>query len=145
VILTDLDTASCAPELITNWCGRGVLPKDLLFRVAVHETEAWLLADLEGFSRFSGIPKAKIPLSPEHLVDPKQTLLNLVRRYGHRDIKADLMPAPGSSARMGFGYNAALIRFVHSFWSVKRAAVRANSLERTRRRLRELSLLHEKL
>lgn len=139
LLLTDLDALSCAPELITNWFGPGVLPKDLLFRVAVRETEAWLLADLEGFSRFSGVPKAKLPLSPEQLVDPKQTLLNLVRRHGHGDIKADLMPAPGSSAKIGFGYNAALIRFVHSFWSVKRAAAHADSLDRAYRRLSELS------
>lgn len=138
LLLTDLDAVPCAPELITSWCGQGVLPKDFLFRVAVHETEAWLLADVEGFSRFSGISRAKLPLSPELLPDPKQTLLNLVRSYGNRDIKAELMPPPGSPVRIGFGYNAALIRFVHSFWSVKRAAERADSLERTYRRLREL-------
>ena len=138
VLLTDLDNTPCAPELIALWCGRRALPDSMLFRVAVREIEAWLLADKDGFARFAGIPKSKMPLDPEQLEDPKQTLLNLVRHYGRREIKANLLPSAGSTAKIGFGYNVILSDFVHSSWSLNRAIAHADSLERTYRRLREL-------
>lgn len=140
LLLTDLDDSPCAPELITCWCGQRVLPGSMLFRVAVREIEAWLLADCEGFSRFSGIPKTKIPIKPENLADPKQTLLNLVRRYGRRNIKSDLLPAADSHAKVGFGYNAALRVFVNSLWSIESASLRADSLRRAWHKLNGLTL-----
>jgi hypothetical protein len=142
LLLTDLDKTPCAPELISDWCGGRVLPENMLFRVAVREIEAWLLADREGFARFSGIPKDKIPLDPEDLEDPKRALLNLVRHYGRRELRSDLLPSPGSRAKIGFGYNAVLSEFARSSWSVKRAIENADSLERTYRRLNELRQRH---
>ena len=47
VILTDLDNYPCPPALLDNW-GATELPPQCLVRIAVHEVEAWLLADREG-------------------------------------------------------------------------------------------------
>lgn len=139
LLITDLDSMECPPALIDHWCGDRKLPQGMIFRVAVREVEAWLLADREGFAAFTGIPKEKIPLSPEQLDDPKKSLLDLVRRYGRRQIKTDLLPNAGSNAKIGFGYNAVLSDFVVSAWSLRRAMVRADSLGRTCRRLAELA------
>ncbi|MFZ1983772.1 MAG: hypothetical protein WAU91_05115 [Desulfatitalea sp.] len=140
LLLTDLDRIPCASTLIDQWSRGRMSAGDMLFRVAVRETEAWLLADREGFAHFAGIPKAKLPRDPELLHDPKQTLLDLVRRFGRREIKTNLLPGPGSTAKIGFGYNLVLGDFVRDHWSVRSAAIQADSLERTCRRLRELSL-----
>lgn len=140
LLLTDLDRIDCPPTLIADWRGGHVLPDGLLFRVAVREIEAWLLADREGISDFIGVPKDKVPSSPEALADPKQTLLTLVRRYGNRQIKAGILPDRGSSAKIGLGYNQTLAHFVRESWSVARAAENAESLRRTCQRLRELSI-----
>jgi hypothetical protein len=139
-VLTDLDLVKCPVCLIEEWNGREKLPAKMLFRVAVREIEAWLLADREGFAAFSGVPLHRIPDQPETLVNPKETLLNIVRRYGKRVIKADILPERGSTARIGLSYNQALCAFVKSTWSPDRAALVAKSLHSTRYRLHELRL-----
>jgi hypothetical protein len=144
VLFTDLDRCACPAGLINDWLGNIVLPQTMLFRVAVHEAEAWLLADREGFAQFSGVPLHRIPDHPEALGDPKEVLLNLVRRYGKRTIKADILPEKGSTARVGLAYNQALCTFVQQLWSPHRAGEGAESLKRTRHRIHELRLNQER-
>jgi hypothetical protein len=139
LLLTDLDRIDCPPTLLANWRGERMLPEGMIFRVAVREIEAWLLADREGFSRFTGVQLDKVPQYPESLDDPKQTLLSLVRRYGNRDIKDGILPERGSSAKIGYAYNQTLSRFVQDAWSVTNASRNADSLDRACRRLHELS------
>ncbi|MGC3005229.1 hypothetical protein ACPF8X_44320, partial [Streptomyces sp. G35A] len=59
VVLVDLDQTPCAPQLREQW-GVATLPRSMLFRVAVREAEAWVLADQEGFASYAGIPVSKI-------------------------------------------------------------------------------------
>ena len=132
LLLTDLDKEDCAPILIRRWLGNKTVPRALLFRVAVRETEAWLLADAEGFAAFSGVPPKKIPKDVEAIADPKSTLIELIRRYGRRSLKADIVPEPGVIAKVGLAYNATLCNFVSEYWSPKRAEGVADSLARTR-------------
>ncbi len=139
LLLTDLDRIECPPTLIGNWWSGRILANGMIFRVVVREIEAWLLADREGFAKLSGAPVGKVPHMPELLDDPKSALLNLVARYGNRRLKDELLPAKGSHASVGFGYNQTLSQFVRKSWSVARAAENASSLERVRRRLREFS------
>lgn len=139
-LLTDLDRTECPAALIQKWYKAKDLPKEMLFRVVVHETEAWLLADRQGFARFSGVPLHRIPENPESLDDPKSALINLVRRYGKRSVKADILPQKGSTARVGLAYNQALCAFVRESWSPDRAEKIAGSLNRARRRLHEMRL-----
>jgi len=47
-VLTDLDIVDCAPTLIENWLREPAHP-NLIFRIAVREVEAWLLAELVNF------------------------------------------------------------------------------------------------
>ena len=140
LLLTDLDNEDCAPGLIRRWLGKKKLREGLLFRVAVRETEAWLLADPEGFSSFSGVPCNKIPQGVEKLIDPKSTLIELVRRHGNRSLKADIVPEPGVCAKVGLAYNQALCLFVRDFWSPERAERGAESLARTRQSIGKLRL-----
>jgi hypothetical protein len=140
LVLTDLDHHPCPSRLIHDWKGKQRIAPNLLLRVAIRETEAWLLADRETFSEFTGIPPVKITEVPETLSDPKEELLRLVRRYcKNREIKADLLPEPGAAAKVGLGYNAALCRYVREFWSPDSASAHAPSLERARRRIGDLA------
>jgi hypothetical protein len=141
LLFTDLDRVECPMALIEDWRGRIVFHGMLLFRIVVRETEAWLLADREGFAEFSGVPVHRIPSEPELLNDPKEVLINIIRRYSkNRAIKADILPVKGSTAKVGLSYNQTLSRFVHESWSLERAAQSADSLNRARRRLHELHL-----
>jgi hypothetical protein len=138
VLFTDLDHVECPPTLIRSWTGTKKLADSLLFRVVVREVESWLLADREAFADFTGIALNKLPSHPESLDDPKQSLLNLVRRHARSEIKRELLPATGIIAVRGLGYNPVLRQFVRDHWSPERAAATAESLARARQRLQEL-------
>jgi len=134
VVLTDLDQGVCAPQLRQQW-GVADLPSCMLFRVAVREAEAWVLADREGFASFAGIPANKISSAPESLSDPKQELINLVRRSRNKRLAAELVPAQGSSVPIGPLYNERMGQFVRERWNVDAAMAHAPSLARTFDRL----------
>jgi len=138
LLLTDLDRTDCPPTLMASWLKGRSIPEGILFRIAVREIEAWLMADADGFAAFSGIPRKKLPQDVEGILDPKETLLGLVRRHGRRDVKADLLPTdPGQTAQRGMNYNDRLIDFARRTdgWNPARAAANADSLRRTRDRL----------
>lgn len=135
IVLTDLDQAKCPPFLREQW-GVTTLPESMLFRVAVRETEAWLLADRAGFSAFAGIPPGKVSQEPESLADPKQTLINLVRRSRNKRLVAELVPSQGSRISIGPLYNERLSSFVRERWDVATAMEIAPSLKRTVARLK---------
>lgn len=133
-VLVDLDKTVCAPALLTAW-QLPVSEARLLFRVAVRETEAWLLADRKGFADFAGIPVSKVPQSPELESDPKQTLVNLVRRSRKKRLVAEMVPAHGSRVSIGPLYNELLCEFVRTRWNLEAACFNAPSLAKALVRL----------
>ena len=120
--------------LIENWLS---VPKhnNLLFRVAVREIEAWLLADSKGLAGYLAVKPGLVPKNPEALPDPKRNLVELARKSRRKQIREDIVPRIGSTAQIGPGYNACLSEFVQSVWDVESAANRAASLRRTLDRL----------
>ena len=138
LLLTDLDRLACPSALIDRWRGKLPIPEGLVFRIAVREVEAWLLADHRGFAELSGVPIRRLPDDPEMLLDPKEALLALVRRYGARRIKGTILPDRSSEAPVGTGYNAALAAFARDVWDPLRAVERSPSLARALQRLIEL-------
>jgi hypothetical protein len=136
IVLIDLDTGNCAPGLLQEWFGRKKSPY-LLVRVAVREVEAWLLADRSGFARFAGTTAKKLPLDADSIADPKQYLINVFRSGKKQRIASEIVPEIGSTAKVGFGYNRHLCRFVEEEWSVDNAIEHSASLRRTVIRLRE--------
>ena len=134
ILLTDLDRNECAPGLMGRWDVPS-LPGQLLFRVAVHEVESWILADRRGFAEMTGLPLAKLPVDPDRILDPKQYLLNLVRRCRKNRLKRDVLPEQGSSASKGVFYNDRFGEFVGANWNVDNAAKRSPSLSKALLRL----------
>ncbi len=130
VVVTDLDNRNCPVRLISDWITFPKNPK-LIFRVAVRETESWLLADTEAICSFLDISPSFCPQSPDDLHDPKQELLKLVRRSKNRDIKNDVLPSPrGTTSPVGLGYNERMLNFVGSYWDLNRASSKSESLKR---------------
>lgn len=130
-VLTDLDTTTCSPELIRHWFHlnnpKPQVPMNLLFRVAEHEVESWLLADREGLSHFLGISLTHFSKEPDRLPDPKQDLFNILRR-GRKKIHKQMLPS--GSAHVGPEYNSELSRFVRQQWNIEQAANLSPSLQR---------------
>jgi hypothetical protein len=129
LVLTDLDNHECPPDLIRDWLP---IPKhdNLIFRVAVREVEAWLLAHRGAFSEFLGISNDLVPISPDEEPDPKQCLINLARRSRKTALRRAIVPKDGSTAKIGPDYNGKLIGFLNNHWNVQEAAQNSPSLER---------------
>lgn len=137
LVLTDLDFGSCAPELIKEWLPFPKHP-NLIFRVAVREVEAWVLADRKAFANFLGIDQKVIPPNVDNKVDdPKKFLINITKRTRKKYIRNAIIPGPGSTATVGPDYNGTLIQFVRNKWRLKEAIKHSDSIKRTYRALKE--------
>jgi len=141
LVVVDLDQdAECAPDYLAE-----ILPTPaphMHLRVAVHAIEAWLLADAEHLAALLHIPRTRIPVLPDAEDDPKSTLVGLARRSRSPTIREDMVPRPGSGAKVGPGYVGRIIEFVatsHSYaWRPAVAAEYSNSLRRCLDALRRL-------
>lgn len=140
LVLADLDRSECAPTLIRAWNqGALDLPPGLVFRVAVRETESWLLADRGALAGFLGISQANFPEAPDRLIDPKRSMLDIIRRKGKKKWHRDMLPQRQGAA-IGPLYNEKLCEFVRSLWNPARAKERSPSLERAIRAIGRLPL-----
>lgn len=139
LLFTDLDRAQCPPSLINEWFGsRKRLPDRLLVRVAVRETESWLLADHDAMHALLGV-HLRLPDDPDSLADPKRSLLEFAQR-APREVRQDLVRQEGTLLRQALGYNSRLSAWIFSEWTPERAAKRSESLRRAIIRLQAWAL-----
>ncbi|MDR2148931.1 MAG: hypothetical protein LBE91_21020 [Tannerella sp.] len=136
LILTDLDRKICAPLLKQEWINFEI-HKNMLFRIAEKEIDAWILSDREGFARWMSIPVNKIPLNTQSIEDPKQFIINLARRSRKKVIK-DIVPV--GTAKQGPGYNILLQRFIMLHWDSEKAADSNRSLKKAIERIKTFLL-----
>jgi hypothetical protein len=131
LVLRDLDhDAPCAPEL-----RRVLLPTSsdrMYFNIAVRAVESWLLADSDSLSRFLSVARSRIPVNPEAEVDPKRAMVDLGRWSRRRSVQEALVPASGTTAKVGPGYSALLIEFATLHWRPDKAGAKSKSLARLR-------------
>lgn len=128
-LLTDLDNVPCPPALILAWMPNG-LHRRFLFRVAVRQVEAWLLADRTAFADFLGVSPAKVPPNPDELPNAKRGLLAVVRGSKRRELKRDMLPTDPKTSLVGLGYNDQLSRFAREQWRCTQAMKASPSLAR---------------
>lgn len=135
LVLTDLDQAQCPPSLIADWLGERK-GHNLLFRVAVREVEAWLMADRRGLAHFLRLRIEKVPENIELINDPKETLLRIANESNNRQLRRDLVRVVDRTLKQGPDYNGRLGEFIASNWNPTKARAIAPSLDRTMRILR---------
>jgi|SRR6185437_6574541 len=128
LILVDLDHDGCAPDLVAGWVTHP--SRQLCFRVAVRTIETWLLADHISLAAFIGIAPSRIPVAPETLDNPKQSLVNLARGARKSAIRKDMVPHEGSGLSIGPAYASRVIEFASQHWCPGAAAQRSDSLRR---------------
>ena len=140
-MLTDQDAPSqCPPQLVQAWTKEERNSKFFL-RVAVMEVESWIMADRRGFADFLSIPLNRIPEDTDVITQPKEFLVSLARLSKKTRLRQEIVPLPGATSKVGPGYNSRLGEFVHSRWSVNRAASVSVSLQRTLVQLRAFDLV----
>lgn len=128
-VLLDLDTEECAPTLLQQLLPHGKFP-NLIFRIAVREIEAWLLADREGMAQFLSLQTNLVPPYPDTLSDPKRVLIDLAKQSPKRDIQNDIVPDANSTSKVGRAYNARLTEYILENWDVLEAQANSPSLKR---------------
>jgi hypothetical protein len=129
LVLRDLDHDEPCPGVLVA----RLLPRAsarMCFRIAVRETEAWLLADRDQIAAYLSVPVSLVPGDPEQLDDPKQALVNLARKSRRRILREDLVPLEGSTAKIGPGYLARVSEYVGGPWRPEVAARTSQSLAR---------------
>ena len=135
-VLVDLDQEpGCAPTLVAE-----ALPDPadgMCFRVAVHEVEAWILADGAGFARWAGVRQGLLPSDVEAVPEPKEKLVEIVRHSRYKNIREAIVPRQGSGRTEGPAYTSTLSQFVAERWDIEAAAAAAPSLARAIRCLKE--------
>lgn len=138
MVLRDLDhDAGCAAELVAE-----ILPhpaSKMRLRIAVRESEAWLLGDRRGIASFLRVSTHHVTTDPESLVDPKQHLVNLARRSRSRGVREGIVPEPGMSGSVGGAYTGYISEFISKMWNIERASSVCPSLDRCIQALRSLS------
>lgn len=134
LVLTDLDQAECPLAIISTWLTQPRHP-NLIFRIAIKEVEAWVMADREALAKFLGITINLIPANVDEILDPKQLLINLARRSKKRDLREGIVPEQNSTAKIGKDYNGQLIPFVRTHWQVATAQLNSPSLQRAMKAL----------
>ena len=129
-VLTDQDTQSrCPPKALSELSAP--LHQNLLYRFAVMEIEAWLLADRAAIAQFLSVSANKVSQHPETIDKPKEYLISLARNSKSREIRSDIAPASDSSNRKGPNYTGKLIQFVEECWDIGVARNSSKSLQRT--------------
>ena len=128
VILTDLDVhAPCPGGVLPLWLSPKPHP-NLVFRVAVPEVEAWLIADAANFADYLGVSPSAIPANVELLSDPKSSIVNLASGSRYAEIKADLVPVARSTSTVGRYFSRSLLNFARNRWEIDEATKRSRSL-----------------
>ncbi len=130
LMLADLDQADCPPGMLEEWLPLAKHHK-FLFRIAVREVEAWLLAHREAFADFLGIQPRLIPLEVDAIVDPKRLLISLAKKSKKRHVREGIVPSQQSTAQIGPDYNGQLSFYVEKFWKTAKAAQNSPSLQHT--------------
>ena len=128
-VLADLDNHECPVALMNDWLPAKSRNQNLIFRIAVREVESWILSDRAGFASFIDISIQNIPLKPDLVPDPKQALINLVKKTRKRRIKEDIVPR-NEYAAIGPNYNDRLMEYVLQNWDIDRAIENSDSLKR---------------
>lgn len=134
-VLTDQDIG-CPPDKINNWLNGKIHP-NLIFRIAVMEIESWVMADRQAIADFLSISVDNFPQNMDDISDPKQFLLAKARKSRKRNLKDDIVPKVGSTAKVGPNYNARLCDFVRNDWDVHRAKKHSESLNRAFRNVQK--------
>lgn len=104
-------------------------------RIAHSMTEAWLLADRDGFADFFHVRLGRVPRHPESLPHAKREVLQLCADSTARKIRQDMVRSTGETGAL---YVSRINEFAAARWDVAAAAANSDSLSRAIRRIRGL-------
>jgi len=138
IVITDLDKKQCPKKVLEQWLAGITVNDNFIFRICVQEIETWMIADRDNFSRYFKIPLARIPTSVERINDPKEFILELVRKNSPLSIREMVLPAKNSNGKTGRLYNTVFQIYISEHWYITAAQASSTSLKRAVSRIREM-------
>lgn len=133
------DPGKCPLVLVRELSGKLTISPNMLIRIAVPEIESWIMADRNGIAQWLGIALNTVPRSPETLIDPKRTMVQLASRSRKRALRQGIAPNHVlGTHRTGAEYNILLDEFVTQHWNPEAARANAPSLSRAIARIAQL-------
>jgi hypothetical protein len=131
------DSDSECPVALRNRLLAGLAPNESKFalRVAHSMTEAWLLADTDGFAEYFSISRAILPNDPDGLLHAKHEVLRLCARSRSRQVRHDMVRGPDEPGQL---YVTRINEFARTKWNVEVAAESSRSLARALDAVRRL-------
>lgn len=134
VVLRDSDN-TCPVELRTSLLSGFDQEPLFALRIAHTMTEAWLMADRDGFASYFKVSVRKIPLAPEDEDHAKHTLLRLALGSRSSAIRAEVAR---NGTKPGQLFVHHLNTFARQHWDVEAAAQNSASLRRAVAALRAI-------
>lgn len=126
VVFRDSDNA-CPVELRQRLM-EGIPTNEMFaLRIAHTMTEAWLLADRQGFAKYFKVSVDRIPTAPDAEAHAKRTLLALCLKSRSRDIREEVA---FDETHPGPLFTDHLNEFAASYWDINAAAENSPSLRR---------------
>lgn len=107
-------------------------------RIAQSMTEAWLMADTEGFARYFSLSQDRMSTAPDRLQHAKNELLQLLAKSRSRKIREDMVSRQGKEGPL---YVHRLNDFAQNHWDIDNARRVSPSLDRTASRLQKMRLI----
>ena len=133
------DPGKCPLVLVRELSGELTISPNMLIRIAVPEIESWIMANRNGIAQWLGIALNTVPRSPETLIDPKRTMVQLASRSRKRALRQGIAPNHVlGTHRTGAEYNILLDEFVTQHWNPDAARANAPSLSRAIARIAQL-------
>jgi hypothetical protein len=136
-VLCDL-VGNCPVTQIKKWLPFKRNP-NLIFRIAIKESESWILADRDEFAAFLGISKSLIPSETDKIINPKELLIKLASKSHRKELRLAIVPKSNSTATIGPDYNSRLSEFINNSWDPNRASQHSVSLNRAIRSIQTYS------
>ncbi len=137
-VLVDLDIdAQCPSEAVALWLPNPT--SGMRFRIAVRAVEAWLMADRESMANFLSVSVSSIPHQIDSMSNPKQALINIAQHSHNKHIREEIVPRPGSGAKVGPLYVARLADFTENHWQPSEGEKHSRILQRCIRALSTLT------
>ncbi|WP_130866945.1 hypothetical protein [Acidipropionibacterium timonense] len=94
-------------------------------RIAHTMTEAWLMADRQGFAEYFKVSADRVPLQPELEHHAKKTLLAVCAKSRSRDIREEVVHEETETGPL---YVDHLNEFAKVHWDIKQASANSPSL-----------------
>jgi hypothetical protein len=149
VLLTDLDSSTCAPQLLKD-----LIPttkhRQFILNIAIDEGEAWLMADREGFAEFAGVEIEKIPKASLQKQGGRKGLLEMEFSYksswflthellkNSKKLELVKQLTAKEGATKGPEYNTGILPFIEKKWDIDAACKNSDSLNRMVNRIKNL-------